>query len=115
MDLHLPSIMIFSGEQSFRNSAIAAPDLIDLFPISSGLNPNRSLLPWAWQTFRNSEHVYACVMELDLYLLLLMEQIGVRSFTPTQNRRTWMTALPNRRTGQSLLCLVLLWVLNWNF
>lgn len=107
--------MILSKKLSFRDSAIDTLDLIDMFPISSGLKPNCLLPPYVFQTFCIIQHVYTCMMKLDLYFLWLMEQSGVQLLRLVQKRHTWITALPNCRTGQSLLLLVLFWVLDLNF
>ena len=53
-------------------------------------------------------------MKLDLYFLWLTEPSGVQSLMSVQKHHTWITALPNRRTGQSRLFLILFWVLDSN-
>jgi hypothetical protein len=44
-DDHRPRIIILAVEMSFMKSAMAAPDRIDLLPISWGSNPKVALPP----------------------------------------------------------------------
>ena len=59
---HLPRIMILVGSLFVMNSPMAAPDLIDLFPMSSGWKPNSDVPPPILQELLRRFKVYLLVI-----------------------------------------------------
>lgn len=95
--------------------AIAAPDRIDLLPISDGAKPNRCLPPWSRHVFLMSSNVSFCVINFALLPGQFIAHNGVSLFAFLTKPFTLCTALPNRRTGQSSKSFVLRCVLDSHF
>ena len=99
--------MIRSAECPFKNKDIAAPVLIDLFPICFGPNPKASWPPPDLHTSLRSLMVYFWVIRVVLISDPDTVHKGVLLFLRFTNLRTRCTALANRMTGHNTLSPVL--------
>ena len=101
VDFHLPNNMIHSAECPCKNKDIAAPVLMDLFPICFGLNPKTSWPPPDLHTSLRSLSVYFWVMRVVLISVPDTVHKGVFLFLYLTNLRTRCTALAKRMTGHN--------------
>ena len=112
---HRPSSMILVGCFLVRKSAMAAPERIDLFPISFASNPNSSRPPPILQHHRIILSVNSLVISSVFTSRDAVAQMKVSSFASRTNRRILKIILPKRRTGQSDLLFVRRCVLFLNY
>jgi hypothetical protein len=113
-DTQRPKIIILAGEWLAKKSDMAAPDRIDLLPMSAGPKPNSSLPPCAAQTERMRRRTKVLVMSRG-FDLLYQVHTGVSSLkSGTVQISRWRTAA-QRSTGQRSGSPVLRWVLASSF